>query len=63
MMFSEQNVKLAVTSIEDNNELTVTITRGNNKVRLLRSDIKHIDKTGDQIYITIPKQVYESKFK
>jgi hypothetical protein len=56
-------VKIKVESIFDKEKGFLLVKKQGFKIKLERFHIKHIDQSGDKIYITIPVEVYEQKFK
>lgn len=56
-------VKINVNSIVEEHNTYMIVEKSGYNIRIERSHIKNIDKSGEKIYITIPVEVYEKKFK
>jgi hypothetical protein len=58
----EDYIKVEVSSIEDQGQILNIVWQDKN-IRLSKSQLKQRRKSGDKLYITITKDVYESEFK
>lgn len=56
-------VKIKIESIVEENNAYITVQRSGANIKIARSAIRQIDKNGEDIYITISKEIYKMKFK
>ena len=56
-------VKIQVESIVEENQDYIIVKKLGSNIKIERSKIKHLDRTGENIYITISQRVYEKIFK
>ena len=56
-------VNIKVESVVEDNNAYITVKRLGSNIKIKRSHIKNIEKSGTDIFITISKKVYEENFK
>ena len=56
-------VKIEIESIVEDDDVHLIVRKFGSNIKIKRSSIKYIDKSGKNIYITIPVEIYEEKLK